>query len=69
MFTAILFVCSVYQPEVCYMLVDDRGPYITEKECEIRIEEMTIDFTDVLPSTFRLVNQKCEQDTTKGTPT
>ena len=69
MFTAILFVCSVYQAEGCYMLVDDRGPYITEKECETRIEEMTLDFTDVLPPTFKVVNQKCKQDTKMGTAT
>ena len=40
MYTAMLLLCSMYQPEECMKAVDNKGPYLTEKACEQRIVTM-----------------------------
>lgn len=40
MFTAIVLACHIANADACIKLVDNRGPYKTEKRCEERIEEI-----------------------------
>ena len=49
MFTAMVLFCSMYSPTDCLRAVDDKGPYFTKEECEVRIEEMIIDTRLIFP--------------------
>ena len=40
MFEASLLVCLAIAPASCVELNDTRGPYETEKACEVRVDEM-----------------------------
>jgi hypothetical protein len=40
MFEAALLVCLAAAPASCVELTDTRGPYETEKACEVRVDEM-----------------------------
>ena len=43
MFTAIVFACHAVMVNACFQLVDDRGPYLTEQRCVVRVQEMIKD--------------------------
>jgi hypothetical protein len=49
MYTAMLLLCSMYSPGECIQATDSKGPYPTEEECQVRIEEMTTDTRLLFP--------------------
>lgn len=51
MFTAIIIACHLANAEACIQLTDNRGPYNTLRECNIRLNEM-------LGSTMRIYVDK-----------
>ena len=49
MYTAMLLLCSMYSPGECIQATDSKGPYPTEEECQVRIEEMATDTRLLFP--------------------
>ena len=49
MYTAMLLLCSMYQPNECMKAIDNKGPYLTEKACEQRIVTMIEDTRLLFP--------------------
>ena len=49
MYTAMLLLCSMYQPNECMQAIDNKGPYLTEKACEQRIATMIEDTRLLFP--------------------
>ena len=42
-FTAMIIACHVANNAMCMTITDNRGPYETPEQCEVRIEEMIKD--------------------------
>lgn len=47
MFKAFVIVCHIMQPNVCMIATDNRGPYLTEFKCQMRLTEMTRDIRNI----------------------
>lgn len=63
MYVAVITVCHMYMANACFDLVDEWGPYKTEKECRERIEEMIVATDEVWKDHNLLVlvaDKKCE---------
>ena len=61
MYTAMVLFCSVYVTGDCVEATDDRGPYLTEKACHVRIEEMISDTRLILPH-MAPIGTRCDHD-------
>ncbi len=61
MFTAMVLFCSVYVTGDCVEATDDRGPYLTEEACHVRIEEMISDTRLILPH-MAPIGTRCDHD-------
>jgi len=65
MYTAVILACHAIMSGACFQLVDNRGPYPTAEQCEVRIEEMVKD-TIVMwhkhNAPILVKGWKCEQD-------
>ena len=61
MFTAMVLFCSIHITGNCVEATDDRGPYLTEKACQARIEEMISDTRTIFPY-MAPIGVKCDQD-------
>jgi|21_taG_2_1085346.scaffolds.fasta_scaffold02885_2 hypothetical protein len=68
MLTAIVMVCSLVTEGDCMKFTDNRGPYKTEAECLVRVEEMISSMSSLLPPVPSQIMYKCE-DITKGVRT
>ena len=47
MFSAVIIACHLIHAEMCMKVSDQRGPYETEKECQERLGEMTLDLVNM----------------------
>ena len=61
MFKAIIVACHIANPADCIIITDERGPYSTEEQCQVRIEEMIQDSISIflmqqLPMIFKLTS-------------
>lgn len=54
MFNALVFVCMLVPPgrEECVVFADDWGPYKTEENCEIRVNQMGRELFQSMGSKF-----------------
>lgn len=59
MFAAILMVCPVFAAQECLQLTDNRGPYLSEDACLVRIEEMVTHVKATIPPPYALY-YRCE---------
>lgn len=41
MVTAVILICSALDADTCMLFIDDRGPYLDEIGCEVRLAEMS----------------------------
>ena len=64
MFEAFVFICMLKNPEVCKTLKDIKGPYQTEKQCEVRAYEIAMELPDWMPE-YIAVRYKCDKKTDK----
>lgn len=64
MFEAMVLVCLLKDPQTCHALMDIRGPYKTEKECEIRSYEIAVELPEWMPE-YIATEYKCKQKGTK----
>lgn len=72
MFTAILFACHALLTDQCMQLTDDRGPYRTERECEVRVMEMIDDTVRIwkqYDAPVLIQGYKCEKGQTNVSAT
>lgn len=60
MFTTILLVCHLANPNDCVLLKDNRGPYETKLECVERAYEMIWDLNNS-PAPVKPVAFSCER--------
>jgi|TARA_R100001460_G_scaffold19875_5_gene41191 hypothetical protein len=65
MFYAMLIACHTIIADACLEVKDNRGPYLTEKRCEERIDEMIKDTVKIwldhnAPVTIK--GWKCERN-------
>jgi len=63
MFTAMVLVCSLVGGEDCIEFIDNRGPYLTEESCMVRVNQMMRDIDLTLPSEPMEYRYKCDQKT------
>jgi hypothetical protein len=61
MLTAMVLVCSLMTRDDCVQFTDNRGPYKTEEECLVRVEEMVASITPTLPRVPVQFMWKCEE--------
>ena len=66
MYTAMLLLCSMYQPDECIQAVDNKGPYLTEKACEQRVEDMITDTQLLFPYLIQM-GYRCEYNSGEST--
>ena len=64
MFEAFVYICMLKDPEVCRTLKDIKGPYQTEKQCEVRAYEIAMELPDWMPE-YIAVRYKCDKETDK----
>jgi hypothetical protein len=63
MYTAMVLACFASQP--CIEFTDVRGPYYTEQECRIRVDEMVQGIVKTFPYPITSVQYKCKTDKNK----
>ena len=61
MFTATIIACLMSVPDSCITLVDNRGPYETEKQCVVRTEEMAQSAANIAGQPV-MVKRNCIKD-------
>jgi len=64
MFEAFVYICMLKNPEVCQTLKDIKGPYQTEKQCEVRAYEIAMELPDWMPE-YIATRYKCVSDEQK----
>jgi len=69
MFTAVILACHIASQSMCVQITDTYGPYATEKECQVRIDEMLGQLVKLLldnriPLVFK--SAQCIQDKKVG---
>jgi hypothetical protein len=60
MFEAFMLVCMIGNSNVCHTIADIEGPYKTQRECIMRVNEMAYELKDYMPE-YVPVNYKCNQ--------
>jgi hypothetical protein len=66
MYTAMLLLCSMTQPNECMQAIDNKGPYLTEKACEQRIVTMMEDTRLLFPYLIQK-GYRCEYNSGEST--
>ena len=59
MFTAMVLACVMSTPAACVEATDSRGPYPTEQQCFVRVEEMIQSMIPLLPPVPHTYSYKC----------
>ena len=59
MFKALVLACMVFSPDECWLLEDQRGPYVTYERCEARALEMGR-AVHIHMAGYRPVSWKCQ---------